>query len=333
MRKRRLGQASSDPSAMEGCTTTNNNGIGQEMDEPEEPDVLLKHIDRQIVKHETLGNRSSIESVFSLRKQNSAIKNKCTILSIARNPHLLVETTAFAAIGKLQPFLVSLSASALVVIDCHCSLVRCEVVGYLGGTWDTNTNSKNPFLSRFFRRIFNRLLLFSPALVIKEAYPFLNQFHDGQSNQTTEIRIAQLMESANLSLVGWYHSHPFAPPTPTVNDIDMQLDNQLKLKGSGDQGYRPCVAMISCNIRLDFFFSFSEFILIICFFFFLAPFHPFDGVDVDSTDPAAAAGHLRCYWVSPPAESRPLEVGKPMAMQYTIATDQSNKEDLISKLV
>ena len=76
-----------------------------------------------------------------------------SIFPIVRNPHLLVETTAFAAIGKLQPFLVSLSASALVVIDCHCSLVRCEVVGYLGGSWDTNTNSKNSISSRFFRRI------------------------------------------------------------------------------------------------------------------------------------------------------------------------------------
>ncbi len=34
-------------------------------------------------------------------------------------------------------------------------------------------------------------------------------------------------------------------------DIDAQLEHQLKLKGTGDQGYRPCIAFIACNTRLE----------------------------------------------------------------------------------
>lgn len=96
------------------------------------------------------------------------------------------------------------------------------------------------------------------ALTIKQAFPCLNRLADDKRGQATEIKIAQSIESAGLCLVGWYHSHPLSPPTPTVQDIDSQLEYQLKLKGSGDQGYRPCIAMISCN---DTFLS-SSFLLI-----------------------------------------------------------------------
>ncbi|NXH84606.1 MPND protein, partial [Edolisoma coerulescens] len=47
----------------------------------------------------------------------------------ARNPQTLVEVTSFAAINKFQPF-----------NDFHSHLTRSEVVGYLGGRWDTNTH-------------------------------------------------------------------------------------------------------------------------------------------------------------------------------------------------
>ena len=84
------------------------------------------------------------------------------------------------------------------------------------------------------------------GLTIKRAFPCLSRLADASRGHTMEMTIYQSMEAAGLSLVGWYHSHPCAPPTPTVQDIDSQLEYQLKLKGSGDQGYRPCIAMISC---------------------------------------------------------------------------------------
>lgn len=89
------------------------------------------------------------------------------------------------------------------------------------------------------------------ALTIKQAFPCLSRLADSRSGQATEVKIAQSMENSGLSLVGWYHSHPMVPPTPTVQDIDTQLEYQLKLKGTGEQGYRPCVAMISCKKILE----------------------------------------------------------------------------------
>ncbi|XP_046464579.1 MPN domain-containing protein-like isoform X2 [Daphnia pulex] len=257
MRKRRLEQVS-DNSTPDDCNLSTNEPVLLEPEPVIQMSMKQTVGDRQIIKHETLGNRTSIE-----------------------DPNLLVEAISFANIGKLQPFLISLNTTALVVMDVHCSLTRSEVVGYLAGQWDINTNT----------------------LTIKQAFPCLNRVTtDDKRGQATEIKIAQSIESAGLCLVGWYHSHPLSPPTPTVQDIDSQLEYQLKLKGTGDQGYRPCVAMIS------------------------SPFHHAEPSQSTSTT------HLTCYWVSPPTESRPLELGRPMAMQYNVVYDATVKDDVVPKL-
>nr|CAG4641497.1 EOG090X020Z [Eurycercus lamellatus] len=213
--------------------------------------------DRQMVKHESLGNRATLD-----------------------DPNLLVETVSFAAVGKLQPFLISLNSAAQIVMEVHCSLTRSEVVGYLGGTWDMNSNT----------------------LTVKQAYPCLSRLGDERRGQAVEVKIAQSMEASGLSLIGWYHSHPSAPPTPTIQDIDAQLEHQLKMKGTGEQGYRPCIAMISS---------------------------PFYQTEANQTNSSST---LTCYWVSPPPESRPQELGRPMAMQYNLVYGTNVKEEVVPKI-
>jgi hypothetical protein len=44
--------------------------------------------------------------------------------------------------GKIQPFLLSMSTNAVLVMDFHCHLTTSEVVGYLAGHWDVNAHSK-----------------------------------------------------------------------------------------------------------------------------------------------------------------------------------------------
>lgn len=46
-----------------------------------------------------------------------------------------------------------------------------------------------------------------------------------------------------LSLVGWYHSHPFSHALPSLQDIDTQMDYQLKLQGTNNS-FQPCLALI-----------------------------------------------------------------------------------------
>lgn len=56
--------------------------------------------------------------------------------------NMLIEAVPFVTVGKLQPFLLSMNSSALLLADFHCHLTMHEVCGYLGGTWDINSNSK-----------------------------------------------------------------------------------------------------------------------------------------------------------------------------------------------
>lgn len=68
-----------------------------------------------------------------------------------RDMSTMVELTSFSTLGKIQPFLVSISTSAAVVVDLHCHLTDKEVCGYLGGHWDINTHSKdNNIIHDFF---------------------------------------------------------------------------------------------------------------------------------------------------------------------------------------
>lgn len=55
---------------------------------------------------------------------------------------MLIEAVPFTTVGKLQPFLITISSSALLLADFHCHLTMHEVCGYLAGNWDVNTHSK-----------------------------------------------------------------------------------------------------------------------------------------------------------------------------------------------
>jgi len=260
MRKRRLEQIS-ESSPTPDCNTPINDNSEVEIDTQQvskSPAVFkIGFCDRPTFKHETLGNRSTLE-----------------------DGSMLVETLIFNNYGKLQPFTISLHSSAAIVIDIHCSLTSSEVVGYLAGIWDMNSN----------------------GLTIKRAFPCLSRLADASRGHAMEMTIFQAMEAAGLSLVGWYHSHPSAPPTPTVQDIDTQLEYQLKLKGSGDQGYRPCVAMISSPYQRGA--DIGEY------------------GELNETAAGSSSGcPLTCYWVSPPPESRPQELARPMAMKYNVVSD------------
>uniref|UniRef100_A0A8C0XQP0 MPN domain-containing protein n=1 Tax=Castor canadensis TaxID=51338 RepID=A0A8C0XQP0_CASCN len=139
----------------------------------------------------------------------------------ARNPHTLVEVTSFAAINKFQPFNVAVSSNVLFLLDFHSHLTRSEVVGYLGGRWDINNQ----------------------MLTVLRAFPCRSRLGDADAAATIEEEIYQSLFLRGLSLVGWYHSHPHSPALPSLQDIDAQMEYQLRLQGSSN-GFQPCLALL-----------------------------------------------------------------------------------------
>lgn len=66
----------------------------------------------------------------------------CLLYHFFSDANTLVETVSFASLNKIQPFLVSISTSSVLLMDFHCHLTKTEVCGYLGGSWDVNSHSE-----------------------------------------------------------------------------------------------------------------------------------------------------------------------------------------------
>ncbi|XP_068776067.1 MPN domain-containing protein isoform X1 [Struthio camelus] len=217
----------------------------------------------------------------------------------ARNPQTLVEVTSFAAINKFQPFNVAISSNVLLLLDFHSHLTRSEVVGYLGGRWDTNTQRKyhrgrSP--SRHGQSHLPRASL--AVLTVLRAFPCRTRLGDAESAAAVEEEICQSLFLRGLSLVGWYHSHPFGPALPSLHDIDAQMDYQLKLQGSGN-GFQPCLALI-CGPY----------------------YHGNPGVE----------SRIAPFWVMPPPEQRPNDYGIPMDVEVAYLQDGFLTNDVLQEM-
>ncbi|XP_052867706.1 MPN domain-containing protein CG4751 [Anopheles cruzii] len=175
---------------------------GEELAEETEEDKTAMEpppVRRNIVAHNTISNRN-----------------------VMHDSNTLIEAVPFTSLGKMQPFLVTVSTSTLLVMDFHCHLTNHEVCGYLGGTWDINAHN----------------------LSITHAFPCRNTRHDRDKAALCELQIQKLMIKKNINLVGWYHSHPRFPVQPTLRDCDAQLDYQIRMRGPTEASYIPCIGFI-----------------------------------------------------------------------------------------
>jgi hypothetical protein len=116
--------------------------------------------DVNVVEHNILGNRSN-----------------------DRDLNVMVKCTPFSALERIQPFTITISTNALLLIDFHCHLTSGEVVGYLAGNWDIATHN----------------------LAILQAFPCRSKLMDRDNATLVEEEIKQALERRHLNLVGWYH--------------------------------------------------------------------------------------------------------------------------------
>ncbi|XP_066248873.1 MPN domain-containing protein-like isoform X4 [Euwallacea similis] len=127
-------------------------------------------------------------------------------------------------------------------------------------------------------------------LQITHAFPCRNTKADRANAPQVEAEIARMIEKEKLTLVGWYHSHPFAAAAPTLRDVDAQLEYQIKMRGTHDNSYTPCIGII------------------------ISPYN-YENVGLESS--------IMTYWVIPPPENKPNEYGRPMLMSYNVIQDSA----------
>lgn len=114
--------------------------------------------------------------------------------------------------GTLEPpFQVRVHPDATFICDLHSHLATCEIIGFLGGRWNEATKT----------------------LDIQAAFPCRSLMIDGDDGSTdvemdpgSEIELREIIQNAQLEVVGWYHSHPAFAPDPSVRDIENQGNYQ-----------------------------------------------------------------------------------------------------------
>lgn len=109
------------------------------------------------------------------------------------------------------PFQIQVHPDAVFVCDLHAHLATCEIIGFLGGRWDEATKT----------------------LYIQAAFPCRSLMIDGDDGSTdvemdpgSEIELREIIQNAQLEVVGWYHSHPAFAPDPSIRDIENQTSYQ-----------------------------------------------------------------------------------------------------------
>jgi proteasome lid subunit RPN8/RPN11 len=122
-----------------------------------------------------------------------------------------------------QPFKVTCTPSALLIMDLHAHLCTNEVIGYLGGRWDPLTRT----------------------IAVERAFPGrgIASGQDVEMDPVAEVELKAQVEAQRLTVVGWYHSHPVFEPVPSGVDIVNQLNYQSLFRDEA-AGAEPFVGFI-----------------------------------------------------------------------------------------
>ena len=108
-----------------------------------------------------------------------------------------------------QPFSVTVDPLVLAVMDFHSHLLSCEIIGFLGGSWDAEKR----------------------RLHLREAFPCRSIAAESgaihvELDPLAEVQVRQAIEKRNMRVVGWYHSHPVFAPQPSIRDVQNQTNYQ-----------------------------------------------------------------------------------------------------------
>ncbi|KAJ1723423.1 hypothetical protein LPJ53_002233 [Coemansia erecta] len=137
------------------------------------------------------------------------------------DPHQMVRCTPFQGLplsgtAGCQPFKLIVHTNAQLQMDFHAHLMLSEVIGLLGGMWDTE--AKVLTVVRAFP---------CEALESEEAHTNV------EMDPGSELVVRHQIMEAGLRVVGWYHSHPTFRPDPSIIDIENQTAYQKLFRDNG----------------------------------------------------------------------------------------------------
>lgn len=163
------------------------------------------------------------------RKQNGVVNDE--------KEHLYDDDYHFTSLGHDQFSLVTLkdciprkiyfhvemSSDQLALIDFHAHLMHTEIIGLLGGSFNSETG----------------LLTISSSFACKS----ISTGTECEMDPMSELEATNYFSKLGLGIVGWYHSHPTFQPDPSIRDLDTQWSYQQLITDQGTVK-RPFVGLI-----------------------------------------------------------------------------------------
>jgi hypothetical protein len=127
-----------------------------------------------------------------------------------------------------QPYAVVIHPEVPFMCDLHAHLTEVEIIGFLGGRWDHERQT----------------------VFVQAAFPS-RATNDGGTDvempAESQHVLSELIQSKNMQVVGWYHSHPAFQPDPSVTDIAAQDTFQSTFLESLPAQQRQSTEKISTN--------------------------------------------------------------------------------------
>jgi len=111
-------------------------------------------------------------------------------------------------------------------MDLHSHCASSEIIGLLGGKFDSGTNTL--WISRAFacRALGEDDADAVPSRGAQNGMEpnWSNDLTDAETNveldPVSEMEVRTQAKQAGLEIVGWYHSHPAFPTTPSLKDCE-----------------------------------------------------------------------------------------------------------------
>ncbi|KAG0222151.1 hypothetical protein BGX31_009316 [Mortierella sp. GBA43] len=112
-----------------------------------------------------------------------------------------------------QPFGIKVQSNVLLGMDFHAHLMTTEIIGFLAGDWDATAR-----------------VIHIKAIFPCRSLPTGQNHVNVEMDPTSELEVRQEIETRNMRIVGWYHSHPTFTPDPSLVDIENQTSYQSLFK-------------------------------------------------------------------------------------------------------
>ena len=130
----------------------------------------------------------------------------------------MVTCSKYNGRSRKQPFEITITRAAELVMDFHAHLCSDEIIGFLGGVYDASTETL-------------RVTRALPARQIRQEHAGVEVELDPESVPA----IVETLTANGERVVGWYHSHPVFATQPSLRDIENQFAYQLMFSSDAQE--------------------------------------------------------------------------------------------------